>query len=106
MEFSSIKGLGPAKQEALREAGITNVEALAGLDLRRNVAVEGITQEGLKGLKGRARQALQAEGRPIPKAPYRRGNAKPSARAAKQEPPMVTMSEKRPGFLRRLWARN
>jgi predicted RecB family nuclease len=122
VDLSDIKGLGPAKQDALRAAGIGSVEDLAGLDLRRNVEVQGVTQDALKGLKQRARKALAADGKPVPKAPYRKNGkagkapapvsrarkdvvtdfrAKPHASA---EPVESAKPEKR-GFLRRLLTR-
>jgi hypothetical protein len=116
MDLSDIKGLGPAKQDALRNAGIVRVEDLAAIDLRKNVDVQGISQEALKGLKQRARKLLAAEGEPVPKTVYR-GNGKGRASAKRAESskpaapaePVVGFREKpvpeRPGFLRRLLTR-
>jgi predicted RecB family nuclease len=112
MELSTIKGLGPAKQEALRQAGIGSVEDLASLDLRRNVEVKGVTQDALKGLKQGARRALAAEGKPVPKAQYRRdGKTTPTKTATRKTPKpvpeqdiVVAFGEKR-GFLRRILSR-
>lgn len=104
MELTDIKGLGPTKIGSLRAAGIGSVEELAGLDLRRNVEVSGITPDGLKALKARARKALQAEGRPVPKAPYHRSGKAPTKRAAGPKKPVTEVREK-PGFLRRLLSR-
>ena len=117
MELSSIKGLGPTKQDALRQAGIGSVEDLAGLDLRRNVEVQGVTQDGLKALKQRARRALAAEGVEVPKAPYRRNSKAGKAPLPKARKDVVTDFRAKPaestqpaetekrGFLRRLLTR-
>jgi hypothetical protein len=116
VELSSIKGLGPAKQDALRQAGYGSVEDLAAIDLRKNVEVQGVSPDNLKVLKQRARRLLAAEGKPVPKAPYsRHGKARSSAesgkpaKAAEPAAPVVKLREKpkgaKPGFLRRLLTR-
>lgn len=58
MELSHVKGLGPAKQESLKAAGIKTVEALAEVDLRKDPEVPGVSKEALKTYKQRARQTL------------------------------------------------
>lgn len=61
VELTQIKGLGPAKVEALKAAGITTVEKLANLDLRKNVEVDGVSKESLKDYKQRAKQSLRTQ---------------------------------------------
>jgi hypothetical protein len=117
VELSRVKGLGPAKVEALQAAGITSAEELASVDLRRGVDAEGITPAALKAYKQRARQVLHSEGVPFEKAPYgtkagapaRVGNpdtkktapARTAKPAAKRNAPAPSAPPKR-GWLRRL----
>lgn len=111
VDLSDIKGLGPAIQEALRAAGIGSVEDLAGLDLRRSIEAQGVTREALKGLKQRARSVLAAEGKPVPKAPYRREGKAPVSQVRKdvvtdfRAKPETPARAEKPGFLRRLLTR-
>lgn len=105
MELGEVKGLGPAKIQALQAAGITSAEDLAGIDMRRKVDIDGVSQDALKRYKQHARQALRKAGREVPKARYR---SKSSGKtAATQEPAISTKPSKKPekpkrGFLRRL----
>ncbi|MFO1533207.1 MAG: DUF4332 domain-containing protein [Thermoplasmatota archaeon] len=54
MDLKQIKGLGPAKTQKLRAAGIGTVEALARSDPAAVAAASGIPLDQVKGLKHRA----------------------------------------------------
>lgn len=84
VELDGVKGLGAAKIEALQAAGISSMEDLAGLDLRRQIDVRGVSHEALKLYKQRARAALRQAGESVPKAPYRRRNKSGKPRTKKR----------------------
>lgn len=52
-----VEGLGPSARDKLERAGITTIEALATLDLRKQT-VEGLSTEHLQKLKRAARYLL------------------------------------------------
>ncbi len=54
MELKHIKGIGPAKQAKLKEAGISSVEELAKADVATLAKATGMTEAALKEFKGKA----------------------------------------------------
>jgi len=53
-----LRGLGPAKEARLREAGIRDLVALAEVDLRRFTVPKGISKASMKTWKSQARGYL------------------------------------------------
>lgn len=107
VELSRVKGLGPAKVEALQAAGITSAEELASVDLRKRPDIEGVKPDTLKAYKQRARQLLQSEGVSFEKAPY--GTNKPRPRSSPQrtkaEPEAAQKAPAKRGLFSRLLRR-
>lgn len=60
VELSDVKGVGPSAAKKLRQAGVTTVDALAELDLRKQ-AVEGLSSENLATLRENAQRFLKAQ---------------------------------------------
>src|SRR5437870_231730 len=54
MDLKQIKGIGPAKQEKLKAAGVTTVEALARADVAAVCAKAGLDEQLVRELKQRA----------------------------------------------------
>lgn len=81
MELEVVKGIGPKKVDALKDAGIADAETLAQIDLRKPHEIKGVGQDALKRYKQAARRALDAAGVPYDKASYRSGSP---ARAGKR----------------------
>lgn len=54
MELKHIKGIGPAKQQKLKDAGISSVEELAKADIAKLVEATGMSEAALKEYKGKA----------------------------------------------------
>lgn len=103
MELSRVKGLGPTKAEALQAAGITSVEDLAGIDLRKGLTVEGVSHDALKSYKQQARQLLRSEGVAFEKAPY--GDGKPRRQGTKAKPKAAKEAAAKRGWFRRILRR-
>ncbi len=80
VELTDVAGLGPAKADKLKEAGITTVQELAQIDLRKPTDI-GIRSETLKKFKADARKLLKANGIEFEKAPYGSGGAPTKAKA-------------------------
>lgn len=60
VELSDVKGVGPSAARKLRQAGVTTVEGLAELDLRKQ-AVDGLSSENLATLRENAQRFLKAQ---------------------------------------------
>lgn len=54
MELKHVKGLGPAKQEKLREAGIKTIHGLAQADVEKVAARTGLPAESVREFKQKA----------------------------------------------------
>lgn len=54
MELKAIKGIGPAKQDKLRAAGITDVASLARADVAKLSSLSGIPEDQVRILRERA----------------------------------------------------
>ncbi len=60
VELSDVKGVGPSAARKLRKAGVTTVEALAELDLRKQ-SIDGLSSENLATLRENAQRFLKAQ---------------------------------------------
>lgn len=58
MELKQVKGIGPAKQAKLQEAGITDVESLARCDVAEVVEATGFSDKTVREYKERATAML------------------------------------------------
>ncbi len=54
MELKHIKGIGPSKQQKLKEAGVESVEDLAKADIAKVAKATGLSEASLKEFKGKA----------------------------------------------------
>lgn len=60
VELSDVKGVGPSAARKLRQAGVTTVEDLAELDLRKQT-IAGLSSENLASLRENAQRFLRAQ---------------------------------------------
>jgi len=109
MELELLQGMGPSRAAKLRDAGITDLVALAELDLRRS-APDGMNADSLRKWKGQARKLLDAEGVAYQKAPYRSNGApattpKPDAPQAEPVLQHKTAPPAKRGLLARILGR-
>ncbi len=97
VELTDVAGLGPAKAEKLKAAGITSVTELAQIDLRRPLDI-GIRRETIKKFKEDARKLLKSEGIEFEKAAYGSGGskAKPAAKSAAKPVKAAPKAEAKP----------
>ncbi|MGB0652130.1 MAG: helix-hairpin-helix domain-containing protein [Thermoplasmatota archaeon] len=123
MELEDIPKMGPVKAEKLRAAGITTVQQIAELDLRKKPDL-GVNHEMLKGYKQAARKMIKDAGGSFSKAAYgdaprakpaakptNGSAAKPAAKAKPAAAPAATVTETAPeapakgGLFKRLFGR-
>lgn len=63
MELTQVKGVGPSAKKKLESAGITSIEELAEIDLRKT-DVEGLSSENIAQLRDNAERFLEAQDHP------------------------------------------